>query len=230
MYLDHLVQKASKAIWDYPEPLAYLKKRGLSEDDMRRYGVGYLKIANLPKEDSYDYQHFYRETNQFRYLQNKLIFPLRNIHGKVNGVVTRDLAHKRYTQFFLPECSAIGGFFGLFEALPHIWRTKRVFVHEGAFDAISFGKVFPNTVASITSFLNERQYELLMFFVKKIILIYDKDSAGYTGLKKAHEEYGEQHIDHVFIGDQDSNACLQVMGLERFQKYIRSRIPILYQE
>ena len=84
----------------------------------------------------------------------------------------------RYMIYLLKEANKMGGFFGLFEALPHIMATRKVFVHEGAIDALSFAKVFPNTISSLTSFINEPQFELLDLLVDKIILVFDDDKAG----------------------------------------------------
>jgi len=153
------------------------------------------------------------------------VFPLRNILGAVNGLCTRDIVQKRYNQYFLSEARKIGAFFGLFEALPHIYRTRKVFVHEGAIDAISFAKVFKNSVSSLTSFLNEAQYEFLSLICDKIILVYDDDDAGHTGERKMKEYYGNKKIESVFIGTDDSNTYLRVLGPQKFDTYIRSKIP-----
>jgi len=230
MYLDEFVTKANKTLPEYPEPLKYLRGRGISAGDIEKYTLGFLKIARVKKSSSQDYKTLFASTNEFRSLQNRLIFPLRNVLGRVNGLVVRSLEKKKYTQYFMSEAKSIGAFFGLYEALPYIKSTKKVFVHEGAVDAISFAKVFPNSVSSLTSFLNEAQYEMLRFFADKIILVYDSDKAGAIGVYKMRQAYGEKHIEHIYIGDSDSNACLNMLGLERFKTFIKTRVPTLLQD
>jgi DNA primase len=229
MYLNEFVKHANQVILDYEEPIKYLQGRGLTDKDIRKYEIGYVKVARIKKDGSEDYKTLWQSTYEFRSLQKKIIFPLKNILGNVHGLCTRDLVEKRYAQYFLNEAKKIGAFFGLFEALPHIRKTRKVFVHEGAFDAISFAKVFPNTVSSLTSFLNEQQYELLRFYADKIILVYDKDAAGNHGIQKSLYTYGERYLDHVYIGADDSNTYLRTLGPERFEKYIRSKISIILQ-
>jgi DNA primase len=145
--------------------------------------------------------------------------------GSVNGLCTRDIDKKRYNQFFLPEAKKIGAFFGLYEALPYILKTKKVFVHEGAINSISFSKVFHNTVSSLTSFLNEAQYEFLTLISDKIVLVYDDDQAGHIGEYKMKKYYGDKYIESVFIGTDDSNTYFKMLGLKKFEEYIKSKIP-----
>jgi len=225
MFLHNFVKRATNRIHDYEEPIQYLKGRGIVEADIRTYSLGYVKNAKLTEENSEDYKTLSDDTYQFRLFQNKIIFPLRNILGVVNGLCTRDIDQKRYNQFFLSEAKKIGAFFGLYEALPHINRTKKVFVHEGAINSISFAKIFPNTISSLTSFLNEAQYEFLTMICDKIVLVYDDDPAGHTGEYKMKKYYGEKFIETVYIGTDDSNTYLKMLGQKKFEEYIKYRIP-----
>lgn len=229
MYLNNIVDKANKKILNYSEPLDYLRKRGLNLDDIQKYKIGFAKFITMTDDGSISYKVFKESTYGFKALQNRLIFPLHNILGKVNGVVVRDIHQKKYIQYLLPEAKNIGAFFGLSEALPHIFKTKKVFVHEGALDSISFSKIFSNSVSSLTSFLNQAQYETLLMFAEKIILIFDGDESGSYGIKKSIEYYGTKHIDYVNIGRDDTNQYLQRLGEEKFKKYIKSKIPFLMQ-
>lgn len=227
MYLDNFITKASKTIFSYSEPIRYLNGRGITEEDIKKYSIGYLKAVSIKEDGSEDYIYLKDSTYSFKSLRNRLIFPLRNILGHTNGVVVRDLDRKNYIQYFLKEAKAIGAFFGLYEALPHIIRTKKVFVHEGAINSISFAKIFPNSISSLTSILNDNQYETLLMFADKIILVFDEDDPGRLGLNQILEKFGNKYLDSINLGYNDSNACLQKMGFDSFKKYIINRIPIL---
>jgi len=225
MFLDEFVRRASKIIFGYQAPLQYLSGRGIVEEDIKKYSIGYVRFATVKEENSEDYRTLSEDTYKFKLLQNKILFPIRNILGGVHGLCIRDIDKKRYKQLFLSEAKKIGAFFGLYEALPYIYKTKKVFVHEGAIDAISFAKVFPNSVSSLTSFLNEPQYELLSLICDKIILVYDDDKAGHIGENKMKEYYGEKLIEAVHIGSDDSNTYLKMLGPQNFEKYIKDKIP-----
>lgn len=225
MFLDDFVRRANKIILEYPEPLKYLNGRGITEDEINKFCLGYVRIANVKKEDSEDYRELSEYTYGFKLFQDKILFPLRNILGVVNGVCIRDITQKRYKQCFLSEAKKTGAFFGLQEALPHIIRTRKVFVHEGAINSITFAKIFPNTVSSLTSFLNEPQYELLKMIADKIVSVYDDDDAGHTGERKMKEHYGDKYIESVFIGENDSNDYFRLLGPKKFETYIKEKIP-----
>jgi DNA primase len=227
MYLDPFIRRANEAIFRYEEPLRYLYQRGLTEEDIRKFSLGYLSIANIADDGSEEYKRLKDQTYGFKALEKKILIPVKNILGKVNGVITRDLKEKKYRQFFLKEAKNIGTFFGLYEALPYITKQRKVFVHEGAIDSISFGKVFPNSISVLTSRINECQYETLRFFADTIILVFDEDSPGKHGVKTMYEIFGKKHLYTLSIGFNDSNACLQRMGLDAFKTYMRNKVPLL---
>lgn len=225
MLLDGFVLRANEILHEYEEPRKYLYSRGFQDSDIDKYGIGYVRFAKIKEDGSEDCKALKEATYGFKTLQKKIILPLKNVLGKVHGLCTRDLVEKRYTQYFLSEAKKIGCFFGLHEALPSIRQTGIVFVHEGAFDSISFARVFPNTVSSLTSFLNQQQYEILRFYADKIVLVFDKDKAGNIGVRKTIYSYDRKHIDSFFLGDDDANTYLRMLGMSRFESYLRSKIP-----
>lgn len=230
MYLNEFATKANTILKEYPEPVKYLNGRGISQEDIDKFTLGFVKIASVKDDGTKEYTNFKSLTNKFKNLEKRILFPLKNVLGKVHGISTRLLDQKSYVHYFLPEAKKIGAFFGLYEALPYICKTRKVFIHEGSFNSISFSKVFPNTIASLTSFLNAQQYETLCFFVDKIVLVYDQDKAGLEGVQKCIEMYGDKIIDYVCIGENDANAYYQMQGPAKFEKYIRSKIPLILQD
>jgi DNA primase len=226
MYLDSFINRAKKSIFSHEEALEYLHGRGFSDGDILKYSIGYLKFATIKDDGSLDYNELKEKTWDLKGLQNRIIFPLKNILGHVNGIVIRDIYKKMYVQVLFEEAKKIGAFFGIYEALPHILSTKKVFVHEGAADCMSFAKVFPNSVSTLTSFINEPQYQMLRLFADKIILVFDNDGPGKFGVKKSIETYGDRYIHAIDIGYGDSNKCLQQLGDVKFDKYIKSRVPL----
>jgi DNA primase len=225
MYLDNFINRAQKSIFSYEEATDYLHGRGITDEDILKYSLGYTKFATIKDDGSIDYANLKEKTWSFKGLQKRIIFPLRNILGHVNGVVIRDIHKKIYIQVLFEEAKRIGAFFGMYEALPHILKTKKVFVHEGAIDSISFSKVFPNSLSTLTSFINEPQYQMLRMFADKIILVFDNDGPGKFGARKSIETYGDRNISTVDIGYGDSNQCLQRLGPVKFDQYIKSKVP-----
>jgi len=230
VYLDAFVDRASVTILEHKVAMDYLASRGFGAADVTRWRIGYTRVARIPGQGSDDWKALKEDTYGFKGLEGRIIIPLRNLLGRVNGIQTRSLDKKKYTQHLMSEAKAVGAFFGLHEALPHIRRTRRVFVHEGAFNAMSFARVFPNSVAALTSFLGEQQYELLRFLADMIVIVFDKDKAGDVGGHKVSEAYGTAGFEFLTVGDSDANACLKVMGPDKFDRFIRSRVPAVLQD
>lgn len=225
MFLNEFVKRANKIIFEYKEPIEYLEKRGIGKSDIQKFCLGYVRVAKIKEVDSPDYKLLSERTFNFKTLQDKILFPIYNLMGNVHGICTRDVERKQYNQYFLTEAKKIGAFFGLREALPYIKDTRKVFVHEGAFDSISFSYVFKNTISSLTSFLNEVQFELLNFLCDKIIIIYDEDKAGSIGAYKTLKYYGDKIIETINIGMDDSNNYLSRLGYAKFKDYMKFKIP-----
>jgi DNA primase len=228
MYLDEFAARATRMALEYEEPLKYLAGRGFNKEDIEKWGFGYLKVAKISKENTTEYKEFHDETYGFKVLENRIIIPLKNLIGKVNGLVVRPIEEKRYKLYLLGEAKKIGGWFGLYEAVPHILKTRRVFVHEGAFNSAAFSKVFQNTVSSLTSFINDQQYETLRMFADLIILVYDDDEAGRIGSYTLKKRYGKC-IESITVGYKDTNSCLEKMGYSSFVKFIRTKVPFMLQ-
>lgn len=229
MYLDGFVEYSNRTFFKHEEPQRYMYNRGLNKEDIENYTIGYTKFAKIKKTKDIDYKMLLDSTYNFKMLENRIIIPLRNLIGNVNGLVVRSIKEKRYNLYLMEEAKKIGHFFGLFEVLNVILDKNIVFVHESAIDSISFSKVFQNSISTLTSFINDQQYEILTMLVDKIVLVFDPDKPGRTGQRELFKRYGRKHLDSIFIGYSDSNNCLRIGGLKNFQSYIRSKVPVLLQ-
>lgn len=206
----------------------------MTEYDLKKYFIGYVGISSklLVKDDgSTDYVRLKTDTSDFRHFEKKIVIPMRNCLGHVNGISLRSLDKSFYRQYYMDEAKKVGAFFGLFDALPYIYKTGKVYVVEGPFDCIALAKVFPNTVSSLTSFLNEAQVRLLKMYAKKIILVFDRDKAGVDGTIKAQERYGDNWEDYIrvlHLGDyKDPNQALIHMGEDAFKIFVKRKLDTL---
>lgn len=231
MYLNPLIKRANTLLFNYKSVVSYLTGRLLTEEELKRFFIGYVGISSpmIIKDDgSEDYTRLKSDTSNFRHLEKKIIFPLRNCLGNVNGFLLRSMDKSFYKQYLMDEAKKVGAFFGLFNALPHIYKTGKVYVVEGPMDCISLAKVFPNTVSSLTSFLNEAQFQLLKMFAKEIIIVYDADESGHSGASKAVNMYGKDDLVTIEVrdleGHKDPNSCLTSMGEPEFVKYAKRRL------
>jgi len=224
MFLDILIENVHNALFRYPEVLRYLQSRYVSEDDIRTYKLGYSKIIGVPDEDSSDRKKFMDECRKGRKLEGKIIFPFKDELGRMVGLIGRAIETKEFKIYVIEKAKHDGFFFGLYEALPHIYRENRVFVVEGPFDYFALMKVFPNTVATMTSGISEAQYEYLNLFCDYIITVFDSDKAGRHGTDRIAEEH--KKVYSMDLGSyKDPAKCLEMLKLPAFKKFIIKGIP-----
>lgn len=224
MFLDILIANMHQAIFRYPDVLRYLQSRNISEDEVRTYSIGYSNLVGVPDENSTDRQRFMDECYRGRKIERKVIFPLKDEIGRVVGLTGRAVDTKEFKNFVIDKAKHDGFFFGLYEALPHIYKENRVFVVEGPVDYLAFKKVYPNAVASMTAGLSEAQHDYLSLFCDTIIICFDSDEPGQRGNERVRETY--KNILTMDMGNyKDPAKCLEVMGLPAFKNYVRKRVP-----
>jgi len=220
-FLDTLVKFCHYSIYRYPDVLNYLHSRYITDEDIKKYELGYNKIISLSNDGSSDWGRFVDECKKGAKFENKIIFPLKNERGKVIGISGRDIESKEFKNFVLDEGKYTGFFFGLYDALPFIYERNCAFVVEGAIDSISLSKVISNSVALLTAGLNDAQYKLLKFYCDYIVVIFDSDNTGKYAEKRALER------DNVFslsLGYKDPARCLECLGPNKFSQFIMKKL------
>ena len=209
MFLDDIVSSLNRSIFNYPEILDYLKSRGVSEAEVREYGIGYGRVVGVPEENSPDRKRFMIETWKGRKFEDRVVFPIRDAVGRVIGIIGRSIGVKGFNIYATDEAKFEGMFIGLYEALPYIYRENQVFVVEGPFDWTALAKVLPNTVSVMTAGLNEDQNGLLRMYCDRIITVFDSDEVGRRAAEIAEKKFGTMTLD---LGYGDPNDCFKQLG------------------
>jgi len=230
MWLEALARSLHQSIYRYPHALAYLRSRRVTEEEVKKYGVGFNKVVSV-NGDGPDWERFIKECDRGRKFENKIVFPIRDIMGQVVGLSGRSIDTKEFKVFVTDVAKAMGFMFGLPEALPHIILENRVFVVEGYFDFLALAKVLPNTVAALTSKLNDQQYDLLTLYCDNIVVVFDSDKAGYHGREKAGEREGVWTVD-LGSGEKTSGEsfkdpakCLETLdSMDKYRKHVMNKI------
>jgi len=225
MFLDDLTLTLHKSLPRYPEALAYLQSREVTDEDILKFRLGYSKVISVPDDGSADRKRFMGETKNGRKMEGQITFPLLDAVGRTIGVGRRKIEEKAYKTFVTDEAKEVGFVFGMHQALPFIYHENRVYVVEGYFDLIAFSKVFPNTVATITSGINDLQYEQLCMYCDTIVVCFDSDAPGEYGRDKALK-WGD-NVRSMSLGYKDPARCLEVLKLDGFKKYVHGRAQMV---
>jgi DNA primase len=179
----------------------YIERRGISGDWIDTLGIGY-------SPNQWDALYKYLKNKGFNEnivslsglciktergfidrFRGRIMFPIRNISGRIIGFGGRTIFDENPKYLNSPETPVYKkrmGLFGIDLAKEEIKDRGFVILVEGYMDQISlFMNGFKNTVASLGTSLTEEQVSLLKKFTDKIFLFYDPDSAGITSTIRA---------------------------------------------
>lgn len=198
---------------------AYLNGRGLSDEIIETFGLGYapnareaiiqhlknrghtesqLKDAGLvsEREDGSIYDKF----------RHRIIFPIRDGRGRLAGFGGRILDPEDIPKFLnspqTPVFDKSALLYGLEHARTPIRALDQVVIVEGYLDVIALHQAgFTNTVSPMGTALTERQLRLLKRLTHRFILALDPDAAGdkatLRGLQLARQTM-DREVEPVF--------------------------------
>ncbi len=237
-------QKAKKA-------KDYLKNRGLTIDEVKKFKIGYVSDEENFKEDIFkefseseikDTGLFYFDENKKKYVdrfRDRVIFPINNISGDPIALGGRILKDNKYLAKYInsPETP----FFKKGSNLYNLDFTRKlsntinsVYLVEGYMDVVGLSKnKLDNAVANLGTSLTTRQILTLNQFFQHIIVCFDGDDSGYKAALRAAENSiielkPEKEISFLFLPDKhDPDSFVNKKGKDFFEVFSKSNsVPI----
>lgn len=174
----------------------YLLKRNYTEDEIKRFGIGYAtddwdKLYNELK-DKYEIKELeelglIKSSNKVSYdiFRKRIIFPIYNIRKKIIGFGGRYIGDEKNKPKYINSKESIifkkgNELFGIFDGGKTISEKKYCLLVEGFFDVLSLHKNgFVETVASLGTSFTDNQAKLLKKFTNNVVIAYDDDIAGF---------------------------------------------------
>lgn len=168
--------------------LEALWSRGVSDNQIREFRIGYLDKHLPVLQDAKGFLSWYEFNKAL--LLDAFVFPLTNALGQVKGLQFRRVERgaKGYLDYIPVKDEP--SFFGLSQAMPHVWKTRIICLVEGAFDLLPVQRVFPNTVPTMTSSVSTAFFRFLRRNVQEVWFCYDMDRAGWAGVREFIDNYG----------------------------------------
>jgi len=179
MWLDDFVKAASED-WDMVSQDA-IARRGVSEHQVELYRIGVVH-KGLP--EGIDYPESFSKWFHGKGIQNSYVIPLTSCTGAIRGLQFRSTDRKKpgYLDWFDTKSEAV--FFGLAEAMPHIWKNNRVLLVEGAFDLFQVQRVFPGVICTLHAGVSPALWRVIRRVASHVTIGWDNDA---TGNKQAWE-------------------------------------------
>jgi DNA primase len=221
IFLNSLIDHLNRALGHNQKALDYLHSRKVSDEEIKEFKIGYSRIVSVCNDESKDFKIFSDETYRGKVFESKIIFPIYDMLNNPVGLLGRSIDTKEFKLYINSEGKFTGVMFGLFQALPFIYKSGRVFTVEGPFDFLAYRKVYPNTVATLTAELTAQQHEILSMFAKEIITVFDSDKPGKLAAERASQW---NNVKTVCLGWKDPDAGLKYLEFEKFKKHVQRKI------
>ena len=218
--------------------LDYFKKRELSDETMKQFGLGFSSVSGkdciaylknqgfTDKEiiDSgvgvYDERHGLRAK-----FWNRVMFPIKNQAGKVIGFGGRVLGDGEPKYLNSPETPVFNKSTNLYAFdIARSSRSKFFILCEGYMDVIALHQAgFNMAVASLGTAFTPGQANIIKRYVNDVYLSYDSDGPGVTAAIRAAKICREFGLSCKVINMQpykDPDEFIKNLGKEEYQKRI----------
>ena len=228
-----------------PNPgYAYLRKRGLKDNTIGKFGLGYAPdswnaLMNHLEKEGVTTQDMLKlgliqqgRKGYYDKFRNRVIFPIINTAGKVIGFGGRALGdvqpkylNSSESDIFLKK----NNLYALNITKKDISSEDQVLMVEGYMDVISlYQNGIHNVTASLGTALTENQGRLISRYTKNVVLSYDADNAGINAAMRGIDiiRKAECDVRVLQINDgKDPDEFVRKNGKEAFLELIRNAVP-----
>ncbi len=220
----------------------YLKKRGLSDETIKHFGLGYSTkfgkdLYQYLKKNGFSDQmmiegglvSYSERSGTYDRFWNRVMFPIMDANHKVIGFGGRVMGEGEPKYLNSPETKIFDKSRNLYGL--NFARTSRkdnMIICEGYMDVIALHQAgFTQAVASLGTALTENQCRLLARYTKKVLLTYDSDDAGTNAALRAIPMLKEAGLSVSVINMKpykDPDEFIKALGSEAFQERINQAV------
>ena len=235
------------ALKNAPQAIEYLKKRGLSGDIAKKFGVGYapegwqnlerafsnyqasaLTVVGLVKQND--------EGRRYDIFRDRIMFPIIDVRGNVIGFGGRVLDAGEPKYLNSPETPLFEKgreLYGLYQARRAIRDAGRVIVVEGYMDVVALAQHdVEYAVATLGTATTPMHVQKLLRQTDEIVFCFDGDAAGRRAAWRALENSLGQLADgkevrFLFLPQgEDPDTYVRQYGKAQFEKLLDEAIPL----
>lgn len=240
-------------LWNTPEGqaigLKYFRERGLRDDIIRKYQLGYSPehgspLAKTLKEKGFKEEFIVNNVDTkigvgvvgksedgrlYDRFRDRVIFPIFTVSGKPVAFAGRILKKNDKVGKYVNSPDSIiysktNELYGLFQAKQSIARMDKCYLVEGQMDVISMHQSgIENVVASGGTALTKPQIWLIKRFTSNITVLYDGDAAGIHAALRGIDMFLEAgfNVKVVLLPDgEDPDSYAQNHDSTEFIQYI----------
>lgn len=241
-YQDNLVNKQGRVA------LQYLLKRQFKKEIIEKFQLGFA----LPGYDNL-YNNFIKKKVNISillksglvtksqktgkvidYFRNRIIFPIKNLQGRVvafGGRVLDDQMPKYINSPETPVYSKGKHLYGLYQARKSIRQKNQIIIMEGYTDVlIAHQYGFENAVASLGTALTNQQIDLIKRYADELIIAFDSDAAGKNATMRSLSILKEAGIKIKVLSipvESDPADIIIKKGSRYFSFLLENALPLI---
>ncbi len=219
--------------------LAYFRKRGLREETIRNFGLGYapdardLLLRHAQKEgyalDLLKQLGLCSQDGTRDFFRARVMFAIHSLSGKVAAFAGRTMSGDKTIPKYInsPETAIYvknKTLYGAFQAKKAIRQLDECILVEGYMDVISLHQAgIENVVASSGTSLTEGQLQLIKRNASNLKILYDGDPAGVKAALRGLDLALEQDLNVKIVllpEGEDPDSYVQRIGPEAFREYL----------
>lgn len=241
-------------LWDTQEGqavgLSYFRERGLRDDIIRKFQLGYSPEKGSPlaaalKKEGFKEEYIVNNVDTkigtgvcgksedgrlYDRFRDRVMFPIHTISGKTVAFAGRIMKKKENVGKYVNSPDSIvysktNELYGLFQAKQSIARQDLCYLVEGQMDVISMHQFgIENVVASGGTALTKPQIRLIQRFTSNITVLYDGDAAGIHAALRGIDMFVEEgfNVKVLLLPDgEDPDSYAQSHNASDFIAYIQ---------
>ena len=232
-----------------PKAIDYLKRRGLTGDIAKTFGLGYAPSEWTGLTDSIGQSQDMRRLllaggllkqhesgRVYDLYRERVIFPIRDRRGRVIGFGGRVLDKSEPKYLNSPETAIFHKgreLYGLYEARQANRKLERIVVVEGYMDVVTLAQYgITNAVATLGTATTSDHVQVLFRTVSEIVFSFDGDRAGRAAAWRALENtlpnlQDGRVVRFLFLPDgEDPDSLVRQIGKEGFEARLREAMPL----
>ena len=240
-----------KKLKDSPQAIDYLKRRGLTGQVAKQFGLGYAPSGwrNLASVFAHYDDPLLEESglvivqgdegpDQKRYdrFRDRIMFPIRSVKGEVIGFGGRVLDGGEPKYLNSPETPVfVKGreLYGLYEGRASLRERGYALVVEGYMDVVALAQSgFGNAVATLGTACTADHVKKLLRFTDHIVFSFDGDAAGRRAAGRALEA-SLPHVNDLrsfrflFLpAEHDPDSYVRELGAAAFEDQVAEAVPL----
>ena len=228
----------------------YLNKRGLTPNTVARFLIGYAppgwdnlikhfsSLSDAPQQLEKAGVVVFNEDKRKYYdrFRDRIIFPIRDMRGRVIGFGGRVLGDEKPKYLNSPETDTFHKgceLYGLYEARQHNRQLERLLIVEGYMDVVGLAQNGIHwAVATLGTATSEQHILRLFKLVPEVIFCFDGDQAGRNAAQRALNvtlplmEDGKS-VRFLFLPEgEDPDSLVKKEGQPAFEQRIVSATPL----